>query len=201
MITLFFKLKRSPDEIVIDLLISQKDLFLNDSILEPVGNPLDFGAQLPCRSLGPHWPDCYSAFSTCSIKDRLHCNNPAPCKRLFLGRFWGLGLQISLLPNASVYHSSTAWFERHNPWRQIRKASVVTETNLSDNELFVSPLPRCKCNLHATVCVYDNSKLTCECEHNTTGPDCGKCKKNYQGRPWSPGSYLPIPKGTANTCE
>ncbi|XP_008591495.1 PREDICTED: netrin-G1-like [Galeopterus variegatus] len=58
----------------------------------------------------------------------------------------------------------------------------------------------CKCNLHATVCVYDNSKLTCECEHNTTGPDCGKCKKNYQGRPWSPGSYLPIPKGTANTC-
>ncbi|EPY72689.1 netrin-G1 isoform 3 [Camelus ferus] len=58
---------------------------------------------------------------------------------------------------------------------------------------------RCKCNLHATVCVYDNSKLTCECEHNTTGPDCGKCKKNYQGRPWSPGSYLPIPKGTANT--
>uniref|UniRef100_A0A8C2LV93 Netrin-G1 n=1 Tax=Cricetulus griseus TaxID=10029 RepID=A0A8C2LV93_CRIGR len=59
---------------------------------------------------------------------------------------------------------------------------------------------RCKCNLHATVCVYDNSKLTCECEHNTTGPDCGKCKKNYQGRPWSPGSYLPIPKGTANTC-
>lgn len=51
------------------------------------------------------------------------------------------------------------------------------------------------------MCVYDNSKLTCECEHNTTGPDCGKCKKNYQGRPWSPGSYLPIPKGTANTCE
>ncbi|KFO22802.1 Netrin-G1 [Fukomys damarensis] len=60
---------------------------------------------------------------------------------------------------------------------------------------------RCKCNLHATVCVYDNSKLTCECEHNTTGPDCGKCKKNYQGRPWSPGSYLPIPKGTANTLS
>nr|XP_020855925.1 netrin-G1 isoform X2 [Phascolarctos cinereus] len=59
---------------------------------------------------------------------------------------------------------------------------------------------RCKCNLHATVCVFDNNKLSCECEHNTTGPDCGKCKKNYQGRPWSPGSYLPIPKGTANTC-
>uniref|UniRef100_A0ACB8F376 Netrin-G1 n=1 Tax=Sphaerodactylus townsendi TaxID=933632 RepID=A0ACB8F376_9SAUR len=60
---------------------------------------------------------------------------------------------------------------------------------------------RCKCNLHATGCKEENKKLLCECEHNTTGPDCGKCKKNYQGRPWSPGSYLPIPKGTANICE
>uniref|UniRef100_A0A8D0HEG6 Netrin-G1 n=1 Tax=Sphenodon punctatus TaxID=8508 RepID=A0A8D0HEG6_SPHPU len=59
---------------------------------------------------------------------------------------------------------------------------------------------RCKCNLHATGCREENKKLFCECEHNTTGPDCGKCKKNYQGRPWSPGSYLPIPKGTANIC-
>nr|XP_056700231.1 netrin-G1 isoform X2 [Euleptes europaea] len=59
---------------------------------------------------------------------------------------------------------------------------------------------RCKCNLHATGCKEENKKLLCECEHNTTGPDCGKCKKNYQGRPWSPGSYLPIPKGTANIC-
>uniref|UniRef100_A0A8D2J4A8 Netrin G1 n=1 Tax=Varanus komodoensis TaxID=61221 RepID=A0A8D2J4A8_VARKO len=57
---------------------------------------------------------------------------------------------------------------------------------------------RCKCNLHATGCREENKKLLCECEHNTTGPDCGKCKKNYQGRPWSAGSYLPIPKGTAN---
>lgn len=59
---------------------------------------------------------------------------------------------------------------------------------------------RCKCNLHATGCKEENKRLLCECEHNTTGPDCGKCKKNYQGRPWSPGSYLPIPKGTANIC-
>ncbi|KAK7881635.1 hypothetical protein WMY93_030044 [Mugilogobius chulae] len=57
---------------------------------------------------------------------------------------------------------------------------------------------RCKCNLHANSCVYDKEKLSCECEHNTTGPDCGRCKRNYQGRAWSAGSYLPIPKGTAN---
>ncbi|KAL2085561.1 hypothetical protein ACEWY4_018881 [Coilia grayii] len=58
----------------------------------------------------------------------------------------------------------------------------------------------CKCNLHANSCVFDKDKLSCECEHNTTGPDCGRCKRNYQGRAWSAGSYLPIPKGTANIC-
>lgn len=67
--------------------------------------------------------------------------------------------------------------------------------------LFLPFKNRCKCNLHATGCKEENKRLLCECEHNTTGPDCGKCKKNYQGRPWSPGSYLPIPKGTANICK
>ncbi|TNN88406.1 Netrin-G1 [Liparis tanakae] len=60
--------------------------------------------------------------------------------------------------------------------------------------------PRCKCNLHANSCVFDKGKLGCECEHNTTGPDCSRCKRHYHGRAWSVGSYLPIPKGTANIC-
>lgn len=60
---------------------------------------------------------------------------------------------------------------------------------------------RCKCNLHANSCVFDKGKLGCECEHNTTGADCSRCKKHYHGRAWSVGSYLPIPKGTANICE
>lgn len=60
---------------------------------------------------------------------------------------------------------------------------------------------RCKCNLHANSCVFDKGKLGCECEHNTTGPDCSRCKKHYHGRAWSVGSYLPIPKGTANICK
>ncbi|CAB1415582.1 unnamed protein product [Pleuronectes platessa] len=59
---------------------------------------------------------------------------------------------------------------------------------------------RCKCNLHANSCVFDKGKLGCECEHNTTGPDCSRCKRHYHGRAWSVGSYLPIPKGTANIC-
>lgn len=71
------------------------------------------------------------------------------------------------------------------------------------NRLLLLPpvFHRCKCNLHANSCVFDKEKLSCECEHNTTGPDCGRCKKNYQGRAWSAGSYLPIPKGTANICK
>nr|XP_040023181.1 netrin-G1 isoform X4 [Gasterosteus aculeatus aculeatus] len=82
-------------------------------------------------------------------------------------------------------------------------ATMVDENNLSRYFYAISDIKvqgRCKCNLHANSCVYDKEKLSCECEHNTTGPDCGRCKKSYQGRAWSAGSYLPIPKGTANTC-
>ncbi|XP_010889471.1 netrin-G1 isoform X6 [Esox lucius] len=82
-------------------------------------------------------------------------------------------------------------------------ATMVDENNLSRYFYAISDIKvqgRCKCNLHANSCVFDKEKLNCECEHNTTGPDCGRCKRNYQGRAWSAGSYLPIPKGTANTC-
>ncbi|XP_058890863.1 netrin-G1-like isoform X4 [Acipenser ruthenus] len=82
-------------------------------------------------------------------------------------------------------------------------ATMVDEDNLSRYFYAISDIKiqgRCKCNLHANTCVFDGGKLSCECEHNTTGPDCGRCKKTYQGRAWSVGSYLPIPKGTANIC-
>ncbi|XP_072535356.1 netrin-G1 isoform X3 [Salminus brasiliensis] len=82
-------------------------------------------------------------------------------------------------------------------------ATMVDESNLSRYFYAISDIKvhgRCKCNLHANSCVFEKEKLSCECEHNTTGPDCGRCKRNYQGRAWSAGSYLPIPKGTANIC-
>uniref|UniRef100_A0A3P8W3Q3 Netrin G1 n=2 Tax=Cynoglossus semilaevis TaxID=244447 RepID=A0A3P8W3Q3_CYNSE len=82
-------------------------------------------------------------------------------------------------------------------------ATMVDETNLSRYFYAISDIKvqgRCKCNLHANSCIFDKEKLSCECEHNTTGPDCGRCKRSYQGRAWSAGSYLPIPKGTANIC-
>ncbi|XP_035387091.1 netrin-G1 isoform X3 [Electrophorus electricus] len=82
-------------------------------------------------------------------------------------------------------------------------ATMVDDSNLSRYFYAISDIKvhgRCKCNLHANSCAFDKEKLSCECEHNTTGPDCGRCKRNYQGRAWNAGSYLPIPKGTANIC-
>lgn len=60
--------------------------------------------------------------------------------------------------------------------------------------------PRCKCNLHANLCSVREGSLQCECEHNTTGPDCGRCKKNFRTRSWRAGSYLPLPHGSPNAC-
>uniref|UniRef100_UPI00398EDA85 netrin-G1-like isoform X1 n=1 Tax=Pristiophorus japonicus TaxID=55135 RepID=UPI00398EDA85 len=83
-------------------------------------------------------------------------------------------------------------------------ATSVDQHNLSKYFYAISNLDirgRCKCNLHANNCIWEKGKLSCECEHNTTGPDCGRCKKGFQGRAWRAGSYLPIPKGTANVCD
>ncbi|XP_068887605.1 netrin-G2 isoform X2 [Aphelocoma coerulescens] len=59
---------------------------------------------------------------------------------------------------------------------------------------------RCKCNLHANLCTFKEGSLQCACEHNTTGQDCGKCKKNFRSRSWRAGSYLPLPNGSPNAC-
>ncbi|XP_054895908.1 uncharacterized protein LOC129366213 [Poeciliopsis prolifica] len=60
---------------------------------------------------------------------------------------------------------------------------------------------RCKCNLHASRCVLRDATLQCECEHNTSGQDCQRCRGGFRSRSWRPGSYLPLPTGAANTCE
>ncbi|XP_014824656.1 PREDICTED: sarcoplasmic reticulum histidine-rich calcium-binding protein-like isoform X3 [Poecilia mexicana] len=59
---------------------------------------------------------------------------------------------------------------------------------------------RCKCNLHASQCLLTEGNLQCQCEHNTTGQDCQKCKKGFKAKSWKAGSYLPAPTGTPNTC-
>ncbi|XP_071981666.1 netrin-G2 isoform X3 [Engystomops pustulosus] len=58
---------------------------------------------------------------------------------------------------------------------------------------------RCKCNLHANACNFRDGALQCECEHNTTGQDCGRCKKSFRNRSWRAGSYTPLPHGSPNS--
>ncbi|XP_060685613.1 netrin-G1-like [Hemiscyllium ocellatum] len=88
--------------------------------------------------------------------------------------------------------------------RLLRPATGPTSVdplNLSKYFYAISNLDirgRCKCHLHANNCIQENGRLSCQCEHNTTGQDCGSCKNGFHGRPWTAGSYLPIPKGTAN---
>ncbi|KAK2895904.1 hypothetical protein Q8A73_015392 [Channa argus] len=82
-----------------------------------------------------------------------------------------------------------------------RKKSCVRHSEPVNTVPSSQQKPRCKCNLHANSCVFDKGKLGCECEHNTTGSDCSRCKRHYHGRAWSVGSYLPIPKGTANISQ
>ncbi|XP_041957997.1 LOW QUALITY PROTEIN: netrin-G2 [Alosa sapidissima] len=60
---------------------------------------------------------------------------------------------------------------------------------------------RCKCNLHADQCTSRDGTLQCDCEHNTTGQDCARCAKAFKAKSWKPGSYLPTPSGSPNTCE
>uniref|UniRef100_A0A1A8E756 Netrin-G2 n=1 Tax=Nothobranchius kadleci TaxID=1051664 RepID=A0A1A8E756_NOTKA len=59
---------------------------------------------------------------------------------------------------------------------------------------------RCKCNLHASQCLLIDGNLQCQCEHNTTGQDCQRCKKGFKAKSWKAGSYLPPPTGSPNTC-
>lgn len=47
----------------------------------------------------------------------------------------------------------------------------------------INILGRCACNGHASDC-QSNSAFACVCEHNTTGPNCERCKDTHADLPW-----------------
>lgn len=45
---------------------------------------------------------------------------------------------------------------------------------------------RMKCNGHARDSLQDSDgNPICDCQHNTSGPDCGQCRPMYNNKPWS----------------
>ncbi|KAK3719385.1 hypothetical protein RRG08_029540 [Elysia crispata] len=72
---------------------------------------------------------------------------------------------------------------------------------------------RCKCNGHASACVMVRDqdlvdRLQCQCEHNTMGVDCEKCKPFYNDKPWGRATERDAHEckacdcnGLSDTCE
>uniref|UniRef100_A0A8C4MNA2 Laminin subunit alpha-1 n=1 Tax=Equus asinus asinus TaxID=83772 RepID=A0A8C4MNA2_EQUAS len=54
----------------------------------------------------------------------------------------------------------------------------------------------CICYGHASSCPWDETKLQCQCEHNTCGESCSTCCPGYHQQPWRPGTV-----SSGNTCE
>lgn len=93
--------------------------------------------------------------------------------------------------------STSAWFMRSVACFCPKEPTNVL--HLSTCAALSLPL-RCKCNLHASQCLLQDGNLQCQCEHNTTGQDCQRCKKGFKAKSWKAGSYLPAPNGTPNSC-
>ncbi|KAM3825392.1 LOW QUALITY PROTEIN: netrin-G2 [Vipera latastei] len=91
------------------------------------------------------------------------------------------------------------YVQRENLYKYFYAISNIEVT--AGNWSLAFLLGLCKCNLHANQCIFKEGSLQCECEHNTTGQDCGRCKKNFRSKSWRAGSYLPRPNGSPNVCK
>ena len=61
----------------------------------------------------------------------------------------------------------------------------ATDSGFSYSVADLSVGGRCKCNGHASRCVPDQEgTLACECQHNTAGRDCERCRPFHFDRPW-----------------
>ena len=81
-----------------------------------------------------------------------------------------------------------------------KSAKSLSEIDLAKRYLSVSDLAiggRCKCNGHASQCKFDKyGELACDCQHNTDGRECEKCKPFHFDRPWGRATST-----AANECK
>lgn len=61
---------------------------------------------------------------------------------------------------------------------------------------------RCKCNGHASQCKLDKyGELACDCQHNTDGRECEKCKPFHFDRPWGRATSSAANECVACSCN
>ena len=84
------------------------------------------------------------------------------------------------------------------PTNQSDEASL-NEDDFTSKYISISDLAiggRCKCNGHASKCSLDKyGEMACDCQHNTDGRECEKCKPFHFDRPWGRATG-----GSANEC-
>jgi len=81
----------------------------------------------------------------------------------------------------------------------------LTEVDYASRYISVSDLAiggRCKCNGHASQCKYDKyGELNCDCQHNTAGRECEKCKPFHFDRPWGRATTTAANECVACSCN
>ena len=87
-----------------------------------------------------------------------------------------------------------------NQSQEVDAEELDAAATYSDRYISVSDLAiggRCKCNGHASRCHRDKyGELTCDCQHNTAGRECEKCKPFHFDRPWGRATQV-----QANECK
>ena len=76
-------------------------------------------------------------------------------------------------------------WRRSTPRKVPRKDAVTMAPSsfyYAVNDLTVGA--RCKCNGHASTCSMKGNRLKCDCQHNTAGDNCEKCKPTFYDQPW-----------------
>lgn len=91
--------------------------------------------------------------------------------------------QMHLTTTSGTKHGRSGNWRRSTPRKVPRKnVSVPSAFYYAVNDIEIGA--RCKCNGHASRCVKKNDQIKCECQHNTAGDNCEKCRSYYHDRPW-----------------